>query len=158
MSTPTNFGQTARKLYFDVAFTATQNVQVFACTPFRTGLVGDRFGALMAALQACTGSTPQEVKQRNEVTAWFQTTQATVGTVIPFNILFVGPTVGTNINPTTLPFLTQGGTVSAKNGHSAVFGTAGSLRHFSVKVSKYKTTTGVASGILYVQRQHSIEV
>lgn len=153
-----NFGQTRKKLYFDVVLAATHTSQTFACTPFRTGLAGDRYGALLLALEALTGSGNQAAMERNEVAAWFQPTAMPAATAVGFNVVFVGPTVGDNLSTTSLPFMTAGSTVATKAGHSAVFGTAGSLRNFSVKVAKQRAVTAAVSGVLYVQRQHSIEV
>jgi hypothetical protein len=152
-------GQRGKKLYFDVQFTATRRSQTFACTPFRTGLPGDRFGAFLSPLEACTGSSPGGVAQSREVGAWFQPSSLPASTALGFDVMFVAPTVGNNIAVSGLPFLTAGGAgVSAKLGQSAIFGTAGQLRQFSVFVAKQRVVTAAATGVLYVQRQHGIEV
>jgi hypothetical protein len=53
-----------------------------------------------------------------------------------------------------------GASVPNNAGHEAIYGTAGSVRHFSVQVRKLTLAGGALSvhGVLYVQRQHSIEV
>jgi hypothetical protein len=165
MGTAQNFGQTHKKLYFDVTWGTTVGAQAFACTAFRTGLTGDRFGALMKAMQACTGGTPQSVMAESECSAWFQclrTATVSGGVHIGFNVYFAAPTVGkitTGQLPATGHFAAlPADLVGMVAGQSAVFGTVGTARNFSVVVAKQQATTAAVSGVLYVQRQHSIEV
>jgi hypothetical protein len=170
-----NHGKKIRKLYFDVALPVTRTSQTFACTQFAAGTAGDRYGALLQALETVTGSAPPGIKQQRTVSAWFQPT-AILGTntttpVMPYTVSLVAPTsnvanasgaLGNNLSLTALPYLTVGGaSVASKAGHEAIYGTAGILRHFAVQVAK-AFALGVPAvtthGVLYVQRQHSIEV
>lgn len=164
-----NLGNKARKLYFDANLTATITNQSFLCTQFTAGTPGDRYGSLLTALEACTGSSLSGIKQRRAVSAWFQPARVVAqSATTPLNILmgvrFVQPTSnGTNKAALTgLPYLTVGGAaVAAKIGQEAIYGTAGSLRHFAVQVQKLRSLGGgniTVAGVLYVQRQHSIEV
>jgi hypothetical protein len=163
-----NFGNKTKKLYFDVALPTTRTSQSFLCTQFTAGTPGDRYGALLAALEACTGSTPPGIKQRRAVSAWFQAAgyagQNATTPIAPCGVAFVSPTAnGNNLSLTQLRYLTVGGSqVANKMGNEAIYGTAGSLRHFSVQVSKARAGsvggTVTMHGVLYVQRQHTIEV
>jgi hypothetical protein len=148
-------GQKGRKLYFDISLRLTQRRQSVAVTPFRAGLNGDRFGALMQPVQACpaTSNAPQERAQQSECVAWFKP-NGTSPTAVAINVFFVGPTVGSGV-VTLLP--SYGGIAA---GDSAVFGTIGTTRHFSVTVEKgfAGALTAAVNGTVYVQRQHSIEV
>lgn len=164
-----NLGNKVKKLYFDANLTATITNQSFLCTQFTAGTPGDRYGALMQAMEACTGSTQSGMKQRRAVSAWFQPSRiVAANATTPLNILmgvrFVQPTSnGTNKAALTgLPYLTVGGgAVAEKIGQEAIYGTAGSLRHFAIQVQKLRSLSGGAitvAGVLYVQRQHTIEV
>lgn len=167
-----NHGQKAKKLYFDARLGSTTTNQVFLCTQFTVGTPGDRYGTLLDAMEACTGSTLPGIKQRRAVGAWFQASDiaganATTPLTAMMGVQFVQPTAnGTNKTAlTALPYLTVGGaSVVGKAGNEAIYGTAGSLRHFSVRIQKLRGTgsggggTVSVGGVLYVQRQHSIEV
>lgn len=178
-----NQGKKIRKLYFDVGLPATRTSQAFACTQFAAATPGDRYGALMQALEAATGSTPSGIKQQRTVSAWFQSAAAVMEnttTPVPvYNVNFVQPTtnvsnvsgtLGNNLNLNPLAYFTLGLSVTSglqrvvpsKAGHEAIFGTAGILRHFAVQISKARAASVGGSvtvhGVLYVQRQHTIEV
>jgi hypothetical protein len=170
-----------KKLYFDVNFgsgtggigqavATTVPALYFPCTQFTNGVAGDRYGAVLQALEACTGNTPNQIKAQREVSAWFafaggggQLTVTSAGS--PVAVDFVQPTgtVANHANVTRLKVLNTAGTTQfAKGGFSAIYGTLGIERHFSVRVRKANasgvaTTTSVR-GTLYVARQHSIEV
>lgn len=154
------------KLYFDVTATTSENI-TFLCTPFTSICFGDRFGSALAPLEACTGSTPPTVKQQREVSAWFSGTTTSSNAAVKF----VAPTstaanctghAGTNLSLAVLPFLTVGGTVTTKAGHSAVFAGAnasvGVMRHFCVQLLAAVNESGTLSGTLFVHRQHTVEV
>jgi hypothetical protein len=162
----TNQGRQAKKLYFDVLLTATRSSQSFLCTQFTAGTPGDRYGSLLKALEACTASTPAGVRQQRAVGAWFAASfygpQNTTTAQPRVTTTFVQPTAnGNNLSLTSLPYVTSGGTVANKIGQTATDSvTSGVLRHFGVQVSKTNLPGGTVSvrGVLYVQRQHSIEV
>lgn len=168
-----NQGTTAKKLYFDIALTTTRNSQSFLCTQFTAGTPGDRYGRLLRVLEALTASSPSNKKAEREVSAWYQPAAFTaLNVTTPINeqfaTSFIGPVANGNYatQQTQLPYLTVGGgAVAAKAGHSAVFGTTGILRHFGVQVFKVRAASGIgfggtisSHGVLYVARQHSIEV
>lgn len=169
----TNQGNKRNKLYFDVNLPATRVSQTFLCTQFTAGTPGDRYGGLLQVLEACTGSSPATQKALREVGAWYQPAAIAAQNVTTpineaFGAAFIGPTANKNAASalTGLPYLTVGGSaVAAKAGHSAVFGTTGSPRHFGVQVFKVRAASGIgfggtisSHGVLYVQRQHSLEV
>lgn len=166
-----NQGNKPRKLYFDANLGSTTTNQVFLCTQFTAGTPGDRYGGLLDALEACTGSTLPAIKRSRAVSAWFQAgAVAGANATTPLNAMlgvqFVQPTAnGTNKTLTALSYLTVGNaSVAGKLGNEAIYGTAGSLRHFAVQVRKFRGSgvggggTVSVGGVLYVQRQHSIEV
>jgi hypothetical protein len=148
-------GHFAKKLYFDIALRLTQVQQSEACTPFRAGLNGDRFGSLLQPVESCaaTSNAPQTTAEARECSAWFKPS-GTGSTACAVNVFFSAPTVGAG-TPTVLP--AYGGIAA---GDSAVFGTVGMMRQFSVTVKKPVgiVTTAVVVGTVYVARQHSIEV
>lgn len=166
----TNLKNKSKKLYFDVLLADASTNASFPCTQINASTPGDRYGCLLPALHALTGSAPSGIKRAASVSAWFQ--PAAIGltnTTTPLNgalfqVRFVQPT-SRGINQTglqALPYLTVGG-ASLPNmaGHEAIYGTAGSVRHFSVQVRKVLAPAGgtvSVHGALYVQRQHSIEV
>lgn len=180
-----SFERPRRKLYFDVTWPGgTRSAMYFPCTPFRSSAsFGDRFGGLLAAAEALTGSSPHQSLALNEVTAVFVPNHGPfAGTQftaqgLPVAVDFVGPTFGTqvvagapgggvpnNANVTRLPYLTPTGKDLTKMGMSAVFGTLGTSRHFSVRLRRPNAGAGSAAanaslyGTLYVSRQHSLEV
>lgn len=161
-----NFGTRAQKLYFDVTMAATATNASFPCTQITAGTPGDRYGRLLQVLEALTGSSPPNIKARRAVSAWFQAVAfSPANATTPnaaFAVRFISPT-GRGSNQATLaslPYLTIGGnSVTNKAGSEAIYGTAGILRHFSVQVQKrISAGTVSAHGVLYVQRQHTIEV
>lgn len=169
-----NQGNTSRRLYFDVIFPATRHSQTFLCTQFTAGTPGDRYGCLLRALEAATGSTPPSAKRAKAVSAWYQPSGVTPLSVTTpvnelFSVAFISPTLNGNYTTelTKLPYLTVGNTaVVNKEGNEAIYSvTAGTLRHFGVQVFKVRATSGIgyggtitSHGVLYVQRPHSIEV
>lgn len=174
MSSP-NFKAKALKLYFDVTMADAITNAVFPCTQITNGTPGDRYGHLLDVNEACIGGTPPQVKARRAVSAWFQPVgsaglNATTPLAFLYDVRFVQPTsAGTNKAALLgLPFFTGATTttVPGKIGAEAIYGTNGSLRHFAVQVQKrHNTGAGVIGlgtlsvhGVLYVQRQHSIEV
>lgn len=166
-----NLKTRAKKLYFDVILPATRSGQSFLCTQFTNGTPGDRHGRLLQVEIACTGSTPENIKARRAVCAWYQSTgitlqNATTPGVQSYNVQFSQPTANrnfvTNAVLAALPYLTVGGaSVANKAGNTAIYGTAGIQRHFSVQVDMRRFGSGgtvSAHGVLYVQKQHSMEV
>lgn len=161
-----NQGNTSRRLYFDVLLPATRHSQSFLCTQFTAGTPGDRYGCLLRALEAATGSTTPSIKRSRAVSAWFQAagvSATNVTTPNDFAVAFIAPIANGNYSTdqTQLDYLTVGNTaVSGKSGHEAIYSvTNGQLRHFGVQVFKARATAAItAHGVLYVQRPHSIEV
>jgi hypothetical protein len=156
-----------KKLYFDFSIGINATRAIFPATQFTSSLTGDRYGGLLDALEACTGSSPADIKRRNEVTAVAQRTSVVynnsmVSTGGNFSVQFIQPTTGNGTGPVTpLPFMSPGVLFTdGKDGNSAVFGVAGTPRHFSVVVRRMPGggVGTTARGVLYVQRQHSIEV
>ena len=163
------FTQFAKKLYFNITWAAgaTLSTKIVPCTPFRpSATIGDRYGALLEAMPALTGNSPNTMKERNGVSAWFvpRSGGAAVATSAggPVFVDFVGATLaqaGQNYNADLLPYLSLDGTSVARNrGTDTIYGTLGQPRHFSVRLRRPGTTTASFSGVLYVGRNHSIEV
>jgi len=169
-----NQGNTSRRLYFDVILPATRNSQSFLCTQFTAGTPGDRYGCLLKALEAATGSTPPSVKRAKAVSAWYQPVGVTPQNVTTpinemFSVAFISPIANANYatEQTKLPYLTVGNTVVGnKAGNEAIYSvTSGTYRHFAAQVFKVRAASGIgfggtisSHGVLYVQRPHSIEV
>lgn len=160
-----------KKLYFDVSIGSAASRAFFPCTQFTPGYTGDRYGGVLAALEACTGGAPNATKVQRAVTAWFVLAgDSQAGATITSNgsimaVDFVQPTqtVAGGASVTRLVYLNPGGTANtAKPGQDAVYGTLGSIRHFSVRLRRPSVGGNSAAvsirGTLYVQRQHSIEV
>lgn len=152
----------ANKLYFDVHLSGSQTNRSVLATAFTAGSPGDRYGSLLQPLESCTTDSPLGVQRSRAVSAWFQPVaiegqNATTSTNLAFAVRFVQPTVP-GANQSGLQSL-QGVGFNA-DGAEAIYGTAGTLRNFSVQVQKRKAAGGTisVSGVLYVQRQHSIEV
>ena len=179
-----------KKLYFDFVITNNNRSLYFPCTWPTSSVYGrdyvnsypvpvdrvvtERHGELLDALPALTGGAPTAVKQRREVSAWFETEYPMPAcAIIKMALDFVGQDLTTRT-----PFLLPGGAqVTSKLGLCTVF-----TRHFAVRLRSINvpfswveppTTTkhtvvdgGVLTsqamypcyGTLYVQRQHSIEV
>lgn len=167
----TNFKAKHKKLYFDVTMGTTATSALFVCTQFTNGTPGDRYGNLLIALPALTGSSPASVKAQNAVSAWFQPNSAGVTAASPWGVDFVGPTAGMTRGPQSnqaavaalhaLPYLTVGTLtpLAQFSGHDAIYSiTAGTTRHIAVRMRRRGTALSTVSGTLYVQRQHSIEV
>jgi hypothetical protein len=162
------FTQFAKKLYFNITWAAgsTLSTKVVPCTPFRASVtIGDRYGALLEALPALTGNSPNTMKERNGVSAWFVPRSGGAAAVTsaggPVYVDFVGATLGQTINNNTalLPYLSLDGTsVNRNRGTDTIYGTLGQKRDFAVRLRRPTTTTASFSGVLYVCRNHSIEV
>lgn len=161
-----NQGNTSRRLYFDVQLPGTRHSQTFLCTQFTAGTPGDRYGCLLRALEAATGSTTPQVKRSLAVGAWFQATGLAAGSVTTpsdFAVAFIYPVANGNYatDQTKMAYLTVGNMPVLDNvGNEAIYSiTSGLTRHFAVQVSKARETAGItAHGVLYVQRPHSLEV
>ena len=159
---------TRKKLYFDFAISSTATRAIFPCTQFRAGLTcGDRYAAVLDRLEALTGSSNIRTKEQREVTAFAipvgnatSSAPITFGAAAALYVDFIGATSGNGTGGISrLPFLTIGGPVFQKAGQSAVFGTTGIIRDFAVRVRRPNATTGVTiHGVVYVQRQHAMEV
>jgi hypothetical protein len=173
-----------KKLYFDVAFgsgtggigqavNTTVAALYFPCTQFTNGVAGDRYGGVLQAVEALTGNAPNQIKSRNAVSAWFQlanvgaldSTLVATGTTCAIDFVMPTGTVATpGAGVTRLRSLsTAGATQFSKAGQEAIYGTLGTLRHFSVRIRRPNAVGVVGSGtsirgVLYVQRQHTIEV
>jgi hypothetical protein len=160
-----------KKLYFDVAISSALTRAFFPCTQFTPGYTGDRYGGVLAALEACTGGAPNATKVQRAVSAWFvKAGDSQAGQTITSNgsimaVDFVQPTqtVVTTVAVTRIVYLNPGNTANtAKPGQDAIYGTLGSLRHFSVRLRRPSAGGNAAAvsirGTLYVARQHSIEV
>lgn len=159
----TNQGRKIRKLYFDVAMHTGVTSAAFLCTQFTAGTPGDRYGSLLQAALAATGSTPPGIKQKLAVSAWFQPSQVN-GAASTISDYFPVDFVGANLT-SRLPYLTVGNAaVATKAGQEAIYSvTSGIARDFGVRVRKVRASGTADSlvsvnGVLYVQRQHSIEV
>lgn len=166
------FTQTAKKLYFNISWPsgATLSVKYVPCTPFRPSVtLGDRYGGLLAALPALTGNSPNLTKEKQGVTAVYiprtgSSPASPTSTGSPVFVDFVAPTLnvvaGTNLSRIPLlPYLSADGTTVARNlGTDVIYGTLGQPRHFAVRLRRNITTTQSMAGVLYVGRNHSIEV
>jgi hypothetical protein len=134
----------AKKLYFDLtgalAVTAGDS-QIIKLTEETETTPTDRFGNLLAEVPAATSVTPVQVRQRNEVTAIFMPrTSGAVPVASTITVQFVDSS--NNLSPAV-------GTAPA--GASAV-----GLQNPCAKVT-FIGGSGSVSGVLYIQRQHSIE-
>ncbi len=159
----------SKKLYFNITWAAgvTAAHKFIPITPFRSSVTfGDRYGSLLEPLAALTGNSPNQNKRANAVSAWFVPSQGTAGGITsaggtPF-IDFVAPTFSVTGNSTAvplLPYLSIDGTSVLRNkGKDTIYGTLGQPRHFSIRLERPITATATFSGVLYVARQHSIEV
>jgi hypothetical protein len=177
-----------KKLYFDVVFgsavggvgqavPATVSALYFPCTQFTPTVPGDRYGGVLAAVESCTGNSLNIVKARSAIEAWViahggydvqGTPAAALSVTAGGQTLmadFVQPTgtVANHANVTRLRYYNTAGALQGiKAGMEAIYGTLGTMRHFSVRVRR-SNASGVASavsarGTLYVARQHSLEV
>lgn len=164
------YERASKKLYFNVTWAAgvTASHKFVPCTPFRSSVTfGDRYGSLLEPLAALTGNSPNANKRAAAVSAWFVPSQGTAGTITsaggPLPLLdFVAPTFSVTGNSTAvplLPYLSIDGTSVLRNkGKDTIYGTLGQPRHFSIRLERPITATATFSGVLYVARQHSIEV
>ena len=177
-----------KKLYFDVSFIqgasgvtmAAVETRVFPCTQFRANYTGgDRYGALLEDYRALTGGSPREEKRKREVAAWFQPLGGrrigddSDASNIRTSPTFIGQVRVDFVNATTNPdaadpllYYTAGGSeVLDKCGATPIF-----TRHFGVRIQRFglagqgiggpssPATVFTTHGVVYVQRQHSIEI
>jgi hypothetical protein len=169
------FTQYAKKLYFNIQWApgTTLSAKFIPCTPFRPSVtLGDRYGALLQALPALTGNSPNTNKERQSVTAVYVPRFAGVANPTsgpglgesPVYVDFCAPTLafvpGTNIfRVPLLPYLSADGTTVNRNlGTDTIYGTLGQPRHFSVRLRRNVANIISMGGVLYVGRNHSIEV
>ena len=161
--------QTSKKLYFNITWAAgaTASHKFIPCTPFRTSTTfGDRYGSLLEALGALTGNSPNTLKRNNAVSAWFVASQGTAIAITSAGgtplIDFVAPTYAVSGNSSLVPLLpylsVDGTSVNRNKGKDTIYGTLGQPRHFSIRLERPITASATFSGVLYVARQHSIEV
>ena len=150
-----------RKLYFDVFVASPGTGAIFACTQplarptWAAQYSRERTHSYLDSLPALTGSAPFSMRARNETSAWFVRTTACgalLGQQAMVGTFFVG-WVSQTVTGTKLPFLTVGGVVAAKAGQSSVF-----TRDFAIRLQRLNNITGDIKGMIYVQRQHSVEV
>ena len=161
-----------KKLYFNINLTTVNNGlgatlvfgQAVACTQFRATYGGDVYGSVLEDLAALTIGSSDELKRRNEVTAWFQpiTGQIVAAVGTPFRnqriyVRFILPTVMENsiLGPTYAPGLAFTG---QPNGTTPI-----GTRHFGILVARdgAGSATDISPtvrGRLFVQRQHNIEI
>ena len=149
-----------RKLYFDVALASNITGVTLACTQPLTRPTWaaqyslERTHQYLDSLPALTGGAAFSMRARNETTAWFVSTTACPAIlsrqakVASFFVEWTQVNLGTK-----LAFLTPGGVVAAKAGQSSVF-----TRNFAVRLQRINNTNGAVKGMIYVQRQHSIEI
>lgn len=157
---------TRRKLYYDFSIGGGATRAIVPVTQFRAGLTcGDRYGAVLSRLEALTGSSPVANKERNAVMAWAalagnsQAGNTITSVGAPVWVDFIGATSGNGTGAITrLPYFTVGGTLFQKPGQEAIYGTAGSIRDIAIRVRRTGTGATTLRGVLYVQRQHSMEV
>ncbi len=165
-----------KKLYFLAEFRLATSAgiaaagRVFPCTQFRTdtkSYVGDIYGGVLADLPPLTNGSPIETKRRNDVSAWIRTisvgdeTTASSTQSQKWQIDFVDATTiasGATILQTSgmLAFGDPFGTAQAGIGIDGV--TPVMTRHFGVRVKRHGSGLATGTVMLYVQRQHSIEV
>lgn len=135
-----------KKLYFNVLLTrngpaAPAKNAAFFVTQFTPGTTGDRYGNLLDKLGLLTPGSAGGPKARNAVSSWFQCSSITgdPGHVCLDYISANAPNITLAVAITD-PILTRDFRVRLKAGLAVA------------------TNTYVLRGILYVQRQHSIEV
>jgi hypothetical protein len=133
-----------KKLYFDMFVDGTAPSALYSrsvakqCTPINPSTPGDRYGGLLDALPALVASSPNEIKRRNSVAAWFQCAQVQ------------GAVLGACVD-----FIPAGGSATVP---TAVFTNPIYTRNFRARLKVGFFGMGSVRGVLYVQRQHSIEI
>lgn len=163
------YTQPAKKLYFNITWAAgaTAPTKFIPCTPFRPSVtIGDRYGSLLQVLEALTGNAPNTLKRAGGVEAWFIPSEGTANLLTsgggPVFLDFVAPTLAVSGNSNAVPLLPylslDGSSVARNRGKDTIYGTLGTQRHFSVRLRRPITSNATFSGVLYVARQHSIEV
>jgi hypothetical protein len=141
-----------KKLYFDAAVQVNtgvaRNLQLFNATAVTVGTpANDRYGNFLDTLAALTAGSPSASKTRNAVTAVFVpsnlTNGADGGTAVDAFVDFVAPL------PTAVNVDTAGIADPVLSSNFRV----------RLRISKLAADSTVnATGVVYVQRQHSIEV
>lgn len=159
-----------KKLYFDINFTMSTGGFAWAlapCTPnFPSAITRventivkqkatERYSGSLDALPALTAGSPPETKRRNAVSAWFTLlengfNQASAGRGLDIKLYFVRPLAA---DPTD-SFKIQG--PPSVSGSDAVYATEFGVAAFFGHIATSSIST--IQGVLYVQRQHSIEV
>ena len=164
-----------KKLYFDVDLTGATRGLAFPCTQFRQTYNGDLYGGVLDDLPALVVGSPAVRKRLHSVAAWFSPlsgerarVNVTTGEVARTGlnqrvyVKFIAATAGfvKGIGDSaSIGFATTDGLIFAPQLQgSTPIGT----RHFSVLVIRDVTanlvTSATVRGVLYVQRQHSIEI
>jgi len=164
-----------KKLYFDVDLTGATRGLAFPCTQFRQSYNGDLYGGVLDDLPALVVGSPAARKRLHSVAAWFsplsgQLAINAAADAFPGNtginqrvyVRFIAATTGFVkgiANPASISVITTDGLVFAPQlKGSTPIGT----RHFSVLVIRdvdaNLVTSATVRGVLYVQRQHSIEI
>jgi hypothetical protein len=153
-----------KKLYFSAVLSrggATGSVgtgAIFPCTNFRAnGLYsGDSNGAVLEDFAPIAATDSQRMRNERAVSAWFQLQAANYAVAgatrgpVGFLLDFVAAT-------TTVAAVAQIGAFGSLAAGQSTLGT----RHFAVRVRPLKlsnTQNFTVHGVLYVQRQHSLEV
>lgn len=150
-----------KKLYFDVVLTrqggstSDASLVVNRCTggALANTYAGDRDGGVLDDFPALSASSANALKRKSEVSAWFAATSLSF------------PTVAGAVAPALVDFVqwtsvASGATPLPSSGSTPSGATAIVTRHFGVRVRAFRTLTGnfILKGVLYVQRQHTIEV
>ena len=157
-----------KKLYFDadveVGTGASAGQSFFNCTRVTAGTpASDRYGNFLDALAALTGGSPLGLKNRNTISAVFSPVNEPEQPFIRDGIwpmldfVAAAPAVLTFGDP-GLPFqIPGGGTDLSKAGYDAIY-TRNFRVRMRVRLGVVAPSTMHVRGIIYVQRQHSIEV
>lgn len=153
-----------KKLYFLGDFTLATNLfKVFPCTQFRStkSYTGDVYGGVLKDLAPLTVGSSGAKKSQNEVTAWARVISqpalvpAVTNAVSSYHLDFVNATTlktAATILVTTVIKTAVGGTLGV-NGVTPIL-----TRHFGVRVTRRGSAAVTGKVMVYVQRQHSIEV
>ena len=175
-----------KKLYFLANFNAATSGllaadgRVFPCTAFRGSIPaggtvtksyqGDLYGGVLQDLPPLTNGSPIEKKRRNDVSAWVRNISsddaAALATGVQrFVVDFVNATtdaaVATILQTSSMLGFAPTDAVGP-TGTAVVIGVDGVTpvltRHFGVRVRRKGSSAATGKVMLYVQRQHSIEV
>lgn len=160
-------GRTRNKLYFDVNFTGggTVSTVIARCTSALSTVgtpgyrlkqvLNDRYGGFMKALPTCDLNTPEEIRRRNSAGAWFQFENnggfnSSNGAGIDYLLDFVYRVSGAPLMD-KIPNPTAGGVDGTDPCYARQWGVR-------LQFNYNGTANRPIAGVLYVQRQHSIEV